>query len=102
VPYGAHLRLRADHLAAVKAALPSDAARVVAQALHDYGMFLSDGGNIALTSEDDESTTAKWDSVMGKGLGARDLQTIMPSDFEMIDGGKRYDNASCARTPLTQ
>jgi hypothetical protein len=104
VPYGAHLRLRDARLAAVLAGLPNAAARVVAQALHDYGMFLSDGGNIALTSEDDETTTAKWDTVMGKGLGPRDLQTIMPSDFEMVDGGTRYDvsTTSCSRTPLTQ
>jgi serine/threonine-protein kinase len=102
VPYGAHLRLRGDRLAAVLGALPNDAARVVAQALHDYGMFLSDGGNIALTSEDDENTVAKWDTVKGTGLGARDLQTIMPSDFEMIDGGQRFVGASCDRTPLTK
>jgi hypothetical protein len=104
VPYGAHLRLRDDRLAAVLAALPNDAARVVAQALHDYGMFLSDGGNIALTSEDDDNTTAKWDTVLGTGLGSHDLQTIMPSDFEMVDGGMRYDisTTSCSRTPLTQ
>jgi serine/threonine-protein kinase len=101
VPYGAHLRLRADRLAPVLAALPNDAARVVAQALHDYGMYLSDGGNIALTSEDDERTTAKWDTVKGTGLGPRDLQTIQPDDFELLDGGKRYVNASCQRTPLT-
>jgi hypothetical protein len=104
VPYGAHLRLRSDRLTAVLAALPNDAARVVAHALHDYGMILSDGGNIALTSEDDENTTAKWDTVLGTGLGARDLQTIMPSDFEMGDGGPRHSvkTSSCDRTPLTQ
>jgi hypothetical protein len=104
VPYGAHLRIRKDRLAAVLAALPNDAARVVGQALHDYGMFLSDGGNIALTSEDDENTTAKWATVMGTGLGSSDLRTIMPSDFEMIDGGTRIDTskANCSRTPLTQ
>ena len=104
VPYGAHLRLRQDRLAAVLAALPNDAARVVAQTLHDYGMFLSDGGNIALTSEDDENTTAKWDTVKGTGLSPRDLQTILPSDFEMVAGGTRYDTSavSCAHVPLKQ
>jgi len=88
----------------VLAALPNDAARVVAQAMHDYGMFLSDGGNIALTSEDDENTTAKWDTVLGTGLGARDLETIMPSDFEMVAGGTRYDTSAldCPHVPITQ
>jgi serine/threonine-protein kinase len=102
VPYGAHLRLRSDRLAAVLAALPNDAARVVAQSLHDYGMYLSDGGNIALTSEDDQNTTAKWSNVRGTGLGTTDLQTILPSDFEMVDGGMRHVNASCNRTALTK
>jgi serine/threonine-protein kinase len=102
VPYGAHLRLRSDRLAAVLAALPNAAARVVAQTLHDYGMYLSDGGNIALTSEDDQNTKAKWSNVMGTGLGTTDLQTIQPSDFEMVDGGMRHVGASCNRTPLTK
>jgi serine/threonine-protein kinase len=103
VPYGARLRIRASRIVPVLAALPNAAARVVAQAMHDYGIILSDGGNIALTSEDDERTTAKWSSVMGTGLGTRDLQTIMPSDFEMVDGGMRYDvsKLSCMHVPLT-
>ncbi|MDB4983599.1 MAG: hypothetical protein JWM82_4351, partial [Myxococcales bacterium] len=67
-------------------------------------MILSDGGNIALTSEDDELTTAKWDTVKGTGLGARDLQTIQPSDFEMVAGGTRSDTSKldCPHTPLTK
>jgi hypothetical protein len=104
VPYGAHLRIRSDRIAAVLAALPNAAARVVAQAMHDYGMFLSDGGNIALTSEDDQNTTAKWSTVMGTGLNPTDLKTILPSDFEMVDGGTRYDTSKidCTRVPITQ
>ena len=104
VPYGARLRLRSDRLSPVLAALPNAAARVVAQAMHDYGIILSDGGNIALTSEDDENTTAKWSNVMGTGLGARDLQTILPSDFEMVDGGTRYDTSKldCPHVPVTK
>jgi hypothetical protein len=103
VPYGARLRIRSDRITPVLAALPNAAARVVAQAMHDYGIILADGGNIALTSEDDERTTAKWSSVMGTGLAPTDLQTIMPSDFEMVDGGMRYDVSvtSCMRVSLT-
>jgi serine/threonine-protein kinase len=102
VPYGARLRIRSDRITPVLAALPNAAARVVAQAMRDYGIVLSDGGNIALTSEDDERTTAKWSTVMGTGLGTRDLQTIQPSDFEMVDGGMRYDvsQISCMHVPL--
>jgi serine/threonine-protein kinase len=103
VPYGARLRIRADRMAPVLAALPNAAARVVARAMHDYGIILSDGGNIALTSEDDERTTAKWSTVMGTGLGTLDLRTIVPSDFEMVDGGMRYNlsKISCTHVPLT-
>lgn len=103
VPYGARLRIRDDRLTAVLAAVHSDAARVVVHAMHDYGMILSDGGNIALTAEDDERTTAKWDTVMGTGLHARDLDTVQPSDFEMVDGGTRFDTSSidCAHVPIT-
>jgi serine/threonine-protein kinase len=103
VPYGAHLRIRSDRIAAVLAGLPNNAARVVAQTMHDYGIILSDGGNIALTSEDDERTTAKWSTVMGTGLGSHDLGSIMPSDFEMVSGGMRYDlsTLSCPHVPIT-
>ena len=108
VPYGARLRLRGDHLTAVLAALPNEYARTVARALHDYGMILSDGGNVALTAEDDERTTAKWDNTtsnraLATGLGARDLQSISPSDFEMVEGGARIAfTGDCTRTPIQQ
>jgi len=99
VPYGARLRIRADRLTAVLAALPNDAARTVARAMARYGIILSDGGNTALTAEDDERTTARWSTV---GLGARDLQTIQPNDFEMVDGGARIPlTFNCTRTPIT-
>ena len=91
-PYGTRLRLRKD--------FPIDTlspgARVVARAMQRYGMFLADGGNVALTAQSDRFTTAKWDQL----LGARDLAMIQPMDFQMVDGGARipYDG-NCARTP---
>ena len=41
--------------------------------------------------------------MLGTGLGARDLQTIQPSDFEMVDGGTRFDTSAlnCAHVPIT-
>ena len=65
--------------------LPNEAARVVARALQRYGMFLADGGNVALTAQSDRFTAAKWTGL----LGSRDLQAIQVSDFQMIDGGAR-------------
>jgi hypothetical protein len=92
VPYGARLRLKSTFNLA---ALPSAGARVVARALQRYGMFLADGGNIALTAQADTATTAKWDGL----LGPRDLGAIKVSDFEMIDGGSRVPlTLDCVRT----
>lgn len=94
VPYGARFRLKASF---DLAGLPNDGARTVARALQRYGMFLSDGGNIALTAQDDTYTTAKWSGL----LGSNDLSTIQVTDFEMVDGGARIPlTLDCTRTPL--
>ena len=50
-----------------------------------YGILLADGGNIALTARSDRFTAAKWSGL----LGPRDLDSLKPSDFEMVDGGER-------------
>jgi serine/threonine-protein kinase len=81
-PYGARFRLRADY---PLASLPSDGARAVARGLQRYGMFLSDGGNIALTAQSDRLTTAKWSGL----LDSYDLSDLKVSDFQMVDGGAR-------------
>ncbi len=82
-PYGARLRLRSDYPVDT---LPSDGARVVARAMQTYGMFLADGGNIALTAQSDRFTTAKWEDL----LGTRDLTDLQVSDFEMVEAGERF------------
>jgi serine/threonine-protein kinase len=93
-PYGIRLRLRADFPLNT---LPNDAARTVARALQRYGMFLADGGNIALTAQSDRFTTAKWSGL----LEPRDLDAIQVTDFEMIEGGARIPyTGDCLRTPL--
>jgi serine/threonine-protein kinase len=90
-PYGARFRLRPDFPLST---LPNEAARVVARALQRYGMFLADGGNVALTAQSDRFTTAKWTGL----LGSRDLQSIQVSDFQMIDGGARIPyTGDCVR-----
>jgi hypothetical protein len=91
-PYGTRLRLRADYPVDT---LPA-AARVVARALQTYGMFLADGGQVALTARADRFTRAKWDGL----LGARDLAAIRPGDFEMVDAGARIPlTLDCVRNP---
>lgn len=94
-PYGVHMRLRADY---DMSQLPNEGARTVARALQDYGMFLADGGQIALTGLSDRYTTAKWEGL----LDPRDLVGIRPSDFEVVDWGPGIDwsTVSCEREPL--
>ena len=90
-PYGVHLRLRADYPIA---SLPNEGARVVARALQKYGMYHADGGQIALTAQNDRHTTAKWAGL----LGATDLSALKVEDFEVIDhGGMITLTGDCAR-----
>jgi len=92
-PYGTRLRLRADFPLNT---LPNEGARVVARAMQKYGILLSDGGQIALTAQSDRFTTAKWDGL----LGTFDLQNLLVSDFQMVEGGARIPyTGDCVRNP---
>jgi hypothetical protein len=79
-PYGLHLRLKSNY----NVSQLKPAAQVVARALQKYGMFLADGGNIALTAQSDQDTTTKWTDV---DFTAHDLQDLKVSDFEVVDLG---------------
>ncbi len=93
-PYGIRLRLRADFPLDT---LPNEAARTVARALQRYGMFLADGGTVALTAQSDRFTAAKWSGL----LDPRDLDAIGVGDFEMVEGGARIPyTGDCRRQPL--
>ncbi len=79
-PYGVHLRLKASFdLTKLK-----PGAQVIAKALQKYGMFLSDGGNIALTATNDMLTTAKWTDA-NVDVGSKDLTSIQVSDFDVVN-----------------
>ncbi|HEY4009102.1 MAG TPA: hypothetical protein VGM11_03045 [Acidobacteriaceae bacterium] len=76
-PYGAHLRLKASfNVSQLK-----PAARVVAEALQKYGMFLADGGNIALTAQSDKDTQTKYANV---DFESNDLSSLKVTDFEVV------------------
>jgi serine/threonine-protein kinase len=79
-PMGARFRLKASF----DMSKLTPAAQVVARAMQKYGMFLSDGGNITLTAQSDQDTTAKYATL---GLGSHDLQPIKVTDFEIVDSG---------------
>ncbi|HZQ45236.1 MAG TPA: hypothetical protein VFA99_18435 [Acidobacteriaceae bacterium] len=77
IPYGAHLRLKASYdISALK-----PAAQVVAKAMQKYGMFLADGGSIALTAQSDQDTQTKYTDV---DFGTQDLSSLKVTDFEVV------------------
>jgi hypothetical protein len=81
-PYGVRLRLKSTFdLTKLNAG-----AQVVAKALQKYGMFLSDGGNIALTAANDAFTKAKWTDA-NVNVAPKDLAAIQVTDFDVVDLG---------------
>jgi serine/threonine-protein kinase len=75
--YGSRWRLKSSF----NAASFNPAAKVVIAALKKYGMFLADGGNIALTAQADDFTAAKWAKL---NFDALSLSRILPSDFDVV------------------
>ena len=94
VPYGSRLRLKSTYDIST---LPTARARTVAKALQTYGLILADGGNIAITAKSDANSTAKYGSL----LGSNHLNALQVTDFEMVDGGQRFQAPSldCTRNP---
>ena len=96
-PYAARLRLQASKdLSGLGAG-----ARVVAQALKRYGMFLADGGNVTFTAATDALTAHRWSEV---GVDSSSLKGFSWTDFEVVELGSRldYGTGSCNRTPITR
>jgi serine/threonine-protein kinase len=90
--YGVHLRLKGSFdLASLK-----PGAQVVARALQKHGMFLADGGTIALTAQSDRFTQAKWAGL----LEADHLTSLKVTDFEVVDHGPDIAyTGDCVREP---
>ena len=92
-PMGAHFRLKASY----DLSQLTPAAQVVARAMQKYGMFLSDGGNIALTAQNDADTKAKYSDM---DFNTRDLQDLKVTDFEVLDLGTPIRlTDDCVRNP---
>jgi nucleoside-diphosphate-sugar epimerase len=79
-PMGARFRLKSSF----DMSKLTPAAQVVARAMQKYGIFLSDGGNIALTAQNDADTKAKYTDM---DFGPHDLQDIKVTDFEIVNMG---------------
>jgi hypothetical protein len=89
LPYGARLRLRPSFDVAT---LATAEARAIAVALQKHGMFMDDGGGFYVSA-----TTNITDVI-----DTHALNTLQPTDFEMVDGGARIDFhlQNCVRTPI--
>jgi len=92
-PMGAHFRLKASF----DMSKLTPAAQVVARAMQKYGMFLSDGGNIALTAQNDADTKAKYADI---DFDSHDMQDLKVTDFEVLDLGTPIRlTDDCVRNP---
>jgi len=92
-PFGARLRLRATY--PVSDLAPG--AQVVARAMQKYGMILADGGNIALTAQNDAFGAHTWGEV---GIDALSLAALSVTDMELVDLGPLVPyTGDCVREP---
>jgi hypothetical protein len=95
--YGMRLRLKSSYS---EASVTSPGAKALVRALKTYGMILADGGNYALTGEDDKLEKAKdptmtWDGLLAAG----DVSGITPADFEVLDHGAIQTADNCTLLP---
>ncbi len=92
-PYGARFRLKASY--DVSKMMPE--AQVVARAMQKYGMFLADGGNIALTAQNDADTKTKYADI---DFDSHSLGALKVTDFEVVDMGTPIHlTFNCVRNP---
>jgi hypothetical protein len=92
-PVGVRFRLKASF----DMSKLTPAAQVVARAMQKYGMFLADGGNIALTAQNDADTTAKYADM---DFGSHDLSDLKVTDFEVLEMGTPIRlTDECVRNP---
>ncbi len=95
--FGMRLRLKPSFS---EASVTSPGAKALVRALKTYGMILADGGNYALTGEDDKLEKAKdptmtWDGLLAAG----DVSGITPADFEVLDHGAIQTADNCTLAP---
>jgi serine/threonine-protein kinase len=90
IPYGSRLRLRSTFDVST---LATPEARAIAVALQRHGMFMDDGGGFYVSATTDITDV----------IDTHALNTLVATDFEMIDGGTRinFHQQNCTRTPIT-
>jgi hypothetical protein len=92
-PYGVRFRLKAS----VDESRYNAAERTVLHAMKQYGLILSDGGNVALTFADDRNAAHTWVSL---GVKSDSFVAITVGDFEVVDLGAEVPlTFDCVRAP---
>ena len=92
-PYGTRLRLKPSF---DESSVASPGGKAIVRALKTYGMILADGGEYALTAEDDRLEKAKDPAMSWSGvLGDADIHFITPQDFEVVDFAPVQASPSC-------
>jgi len=99
LPYAARLRLKSTF----NMANYNAAGKVILRTMQRYGIVLADGGNIALTAEDDRFNTHKWSElgvpaqIFNPGTGNPAVQV---TDFEVVEtGSQKVVTYDCVRIP---
>jgi len=95
IPYGARLRLKTTFAGGktVSTFSSDEAVRVILRTLQNYGMFLSDGGNIPLIADDGMFSTKSWNDL---GIDSHALFGIALADFDVMPIGTVYTSQDCA------
>jgi serine/threonine-protein kinase len=97
-PFGTRLRLKASFN---EASIASAGGKTLVRALKKYGMYLADGGQIALTAEDDRLEKAKDPTMTWQGLLSSDsVGGITPADFEVVEYSAPKKASGCSLAPL--
>ena len=95
IPYGARLRLKSAFAGGktVSTFSSNEAVRVILRTLQNYGMFLSDGGNVPLIADDGMFSTKGWSDL---SVDSHALFGIALGDFDVMPLGTviAYDNSS--------
>ncbi len=93
-PYGVRMRLRESF----PLGQLSSGAQVIARAMQRYGLFLVDGGTIALTVASDRFASHAWKDL---GVDERSLTSITPTDLEVVAMGEPIEyTGNCVRNPM--
>jgi len=90
IPYGARFRLKSSFNVQ---SLTTPEAQAIAVALQKYGMFMDDGGGFYVSATSDITDV----------IDTHALKSLLPTDFEMVEGGTRinFHQQNCTRTVIT-